>query len=54
MATKLCILCRKAPATLPDRYAAGRMTLKVCRFCHAARLAGDVRAIMRRRLHRDS
>lgn len=43
---KLCIICRKQPALVPDRERMGRPIKRICRECHAARLAGDVRKIL--------
>jgi hypothetical protein len=45
---RMCILCRKNPASVPDRE---RYPLKptpvICSDCHAARLAGDLKRIVR-------
>ena len=46
---KLCELCRKNPAAVPDRNRMGRPIKRICRACHADRLTGDLREIMRRR-----
>lgn len=44
MASK-CIVCHERPAAVPDR---NTMSLRkrVCRECHAARLAGDLRHVL--------
>ena len=49
MAKKLCELCHKQPATVPDRARMGRMVNRVCSACHSARLAGDMRVILEHR-----
>jgi cytochrome c5 len=46
MAKKLCELCAKQPATVPDRARMGRLVNRICSACHAARLAGDMSAIL--------
>lgn len=43
---KLCILCHHNPPELPDREQMGRRIKRVCRGCHAARLRGDLQAIL--------
>ena len=42
-----CIICRKNPAEVPDREQMGRPIKRVCKKCHAARLTGDLKYIMR-------
>lgn len=46
MADKMCKLCGKNPATVPDRESVNQVAPKVCSKCHAERLLGDLRAIM--------
>ena len=46
MAKKMCKLCGKSPATVPDRQRMGRMLNSVCAQCHSQRLVGDLRAIL--------
>ena len=43
---KLCEICKEQPATVPDRERMGRLINRVCRKCHAARLRGDVLAVV--------
>jgi hypothetical protein len=43
---RMCILCGKEPAVVPDRDSNDHRTKKVCRQCHGKRLLGDLRAIM--------
>lgn len=50
MAKKLCELCKKKPATVPDRDRPGRLINRLCSDCHAARLAGDMETILRRHI----
>lgn len=46
-AVKLCKLCRKNPAEVPDRERyRGVWRKEVCRECHAARLAGDFAEVL--------
>jgi hypothetical protein len=49
---KLCEICDERPAAVPDRERMGRPIKRVCRECHAQRLAGDMREIMRLRKKR--
>ena len=49
MAKKLCEICGKNPATVPDRERMGRLINRVCTACHSMRLRGDIEAIMRAR-----
>lgn len=44
---RMCILCGKNPAELPDRNAPGRPIKKICRECHAERLRRDLEYIVR-------
>jgi hypothetical protein len=46
MAKKLCQICGKNPATVPDRERMGRLINRVCSSCHALRLADDMRIIL--------
>jgi hypothetical protein len=43
---KLCKICGKNPATVPDRDRMGSLTKQVCSSCHSLRLIGDLDAIM--------
>jgi len=43
---KMCEICGKNPATIPDRERMGRLINRVCGCCHAARLRGDMAYIM--------
>jgi len=40
---KLCVVCGKNEAMVPDRNRPGRPIKRVCRQCHGARLADDLR-----------
>ena len=46
MPRKLCTLCHKNPATLPDRERMGRPILRVCGVCHSDRLRGDMARLL--------
>ena len=46
MAKKMCEICGKNPATVPDRDRPGRLINRVCSSCHALRLAGDWNRIL--------
>ena len=46
MAAKLCVVCHKNPREVPDRERMGRPIKRVCRKCHALRLAGDMQRII--------
>ena len=46
---KMCELCHARPAAVPDRNRPGRLVARVCRECHAERLRGDLREILRMR-----
>jgi hypothetical protein len=49
---KMCELCGKKPATVPDRERMGRLINRVCSDCHAGRLRGDLHQILAsRQLH---
>jgi hypothetical protein len=44
---KPCKLCRRSPATVPDRTrTTGRFVPEICAACHAHRLAGDLADII--------
>lgn len=47
---KLCIICGKNEATIPDRNQnnIGRLINKICKYCHAERLKGDVQNILQK------
>jgi hypothetical protein len=46
---KLCVICKKHPATVPDRSLGGRPIKRLCRSCHTDRLCGDLERILRGR-----
>lgn len=46
MSKRLCIVCGKNQAVLPDRERMGRRVARVCRECHGERLRGDLRQVM--------
>jgi hypothetical protein len=46
MANKMCEICGKKQATVPDRERIGRLINRVCSSCHALRLAGDIKRIL--------
>lgn len=43
---KLCIICKKNPAAVPDRNSNDLKTKAICRKCHAKRLLGDLNNIL--------
>lgn len=43
-----CILCRQRPAAVPDRNRPGRPVKRICRECHAERIANDLWDALRR------
>lgn len=47
MAKKLCVVCHIRPATVPDRYAGGRLINRVCSECHRERLRGDLKHVLK-------
>jgi hypothetical protein len=53
MGKKLCEICGKNPATVPDRECMGRLINRVCSSCHALRLAGDMKRIIALQRGRD-
>ena len=42
---KLCIICHKEPAEIPDREVMGRPIKKICKKCHSERLKQDMQII---------
>jgi hypothetical protein len=45
---KLCKLCHKRPAAVPDRNTyCGRWRKEVCQECHGKRLAGDLEHVLK-------
>jgi pimeloyl-ACP methyl ester carboxylesterase len=44
-----CIVCHEREARVPDRNRPGRPIKRVCRECHAARLTGDLTALLKAR-----
>lgn len=48
MAKRMCKICEVRPATVPDRNQwPARPTPAICSDCHAERLGGDLRAVLR-------
>ncbi len=47
--SKVCILCNKNPAIVPDRERMGNPVKRICKECHSDRLRGDLIKIMERR-----
>jgi cytochrome c553 len=45
---RMCILCHKRKAEVPDREDMGRRLKRVCLVCHRQRLAEDVQRIFHR------
>lgn len=44
----ICIVCKVRPAAVPDRYAPSlRFVRKVCLECHAERLRGDLKQVLK-------
>lgn len=43
---KMCELCGKEPASVPDRNRPGRLINRICRKCHNSRLKGDMQNIL--------
>jgi len=53
MASKrMCSLCGKNPATVPDRERMGRPINRVCDLCHSLRLKNDFKHILELRKKR--
>ncbi len=50
---RLCKLCGKNTANVPDREQMGSPRKTICRVCHGARLAGDLEYIMKVRAKRE-
>ena len=46
--TRMCIICGKNPATIPDRDTMSSIP-KICRECHIKRLRGDMAIIIKSR-----
>ena len=48
MSKKLCEICGKNPATVPDRNYGniGRIVNRICSDCHGLRLRGDMKRII--------
>jgi hypothetical protein len=46
MSKKMCEICGKNPAKVPDRARVGRLINRVCSSCHALRLSGDMKRIL--------
>lgn len=42
-----CEVCGERPAAVPDRNRIGRPIKRICRECHAARLRGDLRKVLK-------
>jgi hypothetical protein len=42
-----CIVCRQNAAEVPDRNRPGSLIRMVCRRCHADRLIGDLKEVLR-------
>ena len=42
---KVCILCKKNPAIIPDRERMGRPVKRICASCHSNRLIEDLKKI---------
>ena len=43
---KMCELCQKSPAVVPDRTRGGRPIKRICSRCHSMRLQGDMLNIL--------
>ncbi len=46
MTKKMCEICGKNPAAVPDRERMGRPINRVCSSCHSLRLVGDMKQIL--------
>jgi hypothetical protein len=46
MTVKICEICGKNKATVPDREKLGRLINKICQSCHVLRLKGDLKRIL--------
>jgi hypothetical protein len=51
---RMCTLCGKEPAEVPDREKGGGPIKAICRSCHGKRLMGDMRVIMEQARRRSS
>ena len=47
---RLCIVCQKNPAQLPDRNTTGRPIKTVCKDCHHKRVLGDLQELLLQKL----
>lgn len=43
MSKKMCEICGKKPATVPDRERGGKPINRICSECHAERLRADIK-----------
>ena len=50
MPKKMCEICNKETASVPDRERMGKLINRVCRTCHAKRLTSDLAGILERRI----
>lgn len=41
----MCTICKKNPATVPDREKMGRPINRICTNCHGNRLKGDIKRV---------
>ena len=46
MSKKMCEVCHKNTAEVPDRERMGRPINRICRECHAKRLRGDMGVVV--------
>lgn len=46
MSKKMCEVCHKNPAEVPDRERMGRPINRICLECHAKRLRGDMGVVV--------
>lgn len=52
---RMCVVCRERPAAVPDRNeGCFARRKKVCRECHASRLAGDLRRVIRAQCEKEN
>lgn len=47
---KLCIVCHKNKAEIPDRNVQGRPIKRICKECHRKRIEDDMKIILNKRL----
>jgi len=52
MSKKMCEICHKNPATVPDRERMGRPINRICGECHAKRLKMDIVSSMTEQIKR--